>query len=657
MARNYTFPHMKFNLIDESAETAISITEEPMHLPLFVCFAEKGQVNKPIIGSTAEIMSMFGSNTFSERSDYYNHQTLFAGRAAGNQKICFARIVPTDATTGNNVLQATVEEVSVIQYQRDSLGGYIYDADGNPIPQTQSDGVTVVTEPGVSITWSTRALAENESYNKLLPVTTGVNGVQKTAYPIFATSATSPGKYINRTGYRFYYSDDIDTTIVDNTGSLLYRFEPIEKDSTTDLATSIRNKYSQTYVDVSLAASAYDSTTATYYNMDEYISNNYSSDALPFEFYVYSSNVEAIGNLVLEKSPELTDVNAFQVNIMKAVDYTTGYPYKHLVVNGSDTVVNENVVLYHSGGSDGSIDNTNYETMVAAYLAGDLYPEINDYARWPITHFYDTGFSLAIKEKFLDMWTNRPDVKIDFCTQDSALDPNIAAEDISTASYLRGLVLVHPENTVYGTPAVRASITMQCGRLNDTQTYTNYVPFLLDRMIKRCIYDGKPYISGSPKGRPESEVTLFDLDTVNWTPYTNDMKQNAWDVAGNVAVYCSNSAIFYPDIRSVYPLDSSLLSSDVFVDYMIYLQKLAYEAWTMFAGIEEPLTRIQDRVSRYIDKRTNYVFGNRIRTSTTVYQTDSDTAAGSNNTVQIAVYGSNPNRIWNVLVPVRREES
>jgi len=325
-----------------------------------------------------------------------------------------------------------------------------------------------------------------------------------------------------------------------------------------------------------------------------------------------------------------------------------------MVAASAVSVLNANVVEYLQGGSDGSLSKTMLETQTMAFLAGEINPEVGNTFRYPFTHIYDSGYALPTKQAIMSIYGLRDDVKIDFSTQDVANPANTAAQDQSTGSALRTAALLYPESTSFGTQACRASIYQQVGTLSDTQVYTNIVPANLDRMIKRCIFNGTDHVSGEPKGRPNSEVTIFNITSLNWTPASSAQMQLNWSTGLNYIQYCDVSTLFYPDLLSVYPIDTSLLSSDVFVDYTVYLKKIIRRIWTIFVGRDDPPKSLYQDISKAIDAAASVAFNGMITTSTVVSQTAIDTALGYQLTVTTTVSGNMPNRVWKVIVPINR---
>ena len=649
-----TFPNTYINVQAEPVNLVPDPAIVPIHLPLFISFADKGPLNTPILGGANALTTRFGSSMLNERSSFFTHQSVFFKRALPFQQCYFVRVADPAATAASLALFVTATPGNITQYQRTSSGALIL-TNGQPTPQLQSDGITPVTQPGITLTYSVRELASTETISTLQTTTTTVTGGTATTYPLMAFT-TDVGSYGNKTGFRLFYNTAYDASAVTNTASMLYSFQPVVLNSTTNIETPVYDIYNSQTQTFSFKPGAYDATTATYYPLTDVITNDFQNlPGLPYNFYVYGANVGTLGQSILAVSPELGAIDPYLIDIFTAVD-ANGNPYEHLVVDGTGaTILNANVVNYLVGGNDGSQSNTMFESLVVNFTAGTANPAIADKFRYPLTHFYDSGFSLTNKEAIAAFYGLRDDIKITWSTQDVSLPANTAAQDQSTGSALRAMLLLTPESIDFGTQFCRADIYQQCGKLSDTQIWNNIVPATIDRMLKRCLYCGGDSVKGEPKGRPNSEVTIFNIDSLNWTAATDQQKQLSVNTGLNYIQYADTATLFYPDLYSVYPIDTSLLSSDTFVDYTtVYLKHIINTEWTNFAGRDDPPQTLYTAIQKAIDGRANYVFSNRIKTSTVVSQTAVDTALGYQTTVTTTVTGNMPNRVWQVVVPIQK---
>jgi hypothetical protein len=220
-------------------------------------------------------------------------------------------------------------------------------------------------------------------------------------------------------------------------------------------------------------------------------------------------------------------------------------------------------------------------------------------------------------------------------------------------SFLRGRALLHPESFIYGTMACRVTIQQQCGKLAELSNYTRIVPSTLDNLVKKGKWQGAVYMKGKPKGLPHSAVTV--LKDINWVPVMSDFKQQSWDNALNYMQYYDMTSLHYPDVISIYPYLTSLLSDDIFTDMLVYIKHIVRFQWAKFAGVDDPIAQLIGDIKESVGREIYGKLGNFLRAEVNPYQTELDVELGYALTVEIPVYGTIPNRVWNVIVPVRRE--
>jgi hypothetical protein len=120
--------------------------------------------------------------------------------------------------------------------------------------------------------------------------------------------------------------------------------------------------------------------------------------------------------------------------------------------------------------------------------------------------------------------------------------------------------------------------------------------------------------------------------------------------------YYDMTGYHYPDVKSIYPYDSSLISDDILCDMLVYLKHVARLQWATFAGRDESPELLFGEIRESISDDIYTKFGVFLKTEVSVYQTDIDKALGYQTTIEIAVYGNFSQRVWNVLIPVRRNE-
>jgi len=673
MPKLLSYPHRNLQIKDESNTTPLIVEELPLHRPMFISRAEKGEPGVPVWGSYTELAKKFGKGTFDVYGEYFNHQNVFLNEALKFQKAFFVRVAPADATVASLVLMCSVQVRTDIPVWEEVDGIRTTDEAGNWIQALEGGIGDPLVEEGVVITWSTRALAANEDPNTIAPVVTpDVNGAI-TKYPIAVFSYKSPCAAGNNSGFKMYWDSDSDESLATDMKALLFKIAPVEIPYGLDNPLAIYSRYITPDSEFTFKTGTIDPSTKKRYNLDEILHDDYTE--LPFDVVTYPANVELIGALCISKEdlvkfPELNDnlsgeTFPFMVNIMTGKTLDGMSYYDHIVVGGPVTVFdsvtpnsnlinNEIIVQYLTGGSDGTINDAITETLVAEWLTGLVFPDIEDSARYPCTHLYDSGFVSDTKDALIDFLGIRDDIKVVISTQSVYDPPNTKSEDQSLGSYLRSRILLHPESYIYGTQACRGTIFQQCGKLTNGAGWNKTVPATIDSLIKRCMWQGATFMKGKPKGLPNSAVTV--ITDINWFPVTADFKQTSWDKALNYIQFYDMVSYHYADTIAVYPYQTSLLSDDIFVDMLLYIKHITRYQWSKFSGLDDPINKLIGDIRDSVSKDIYDKLGNFIRTEVNPYQTDLDAEQGYALTVEIAAYGTVPNRVWNVIVPVRREQ-
>ena len=666
MATNYSYPHCSINVKDDSINNSVVVTEDPLHMALAVIFCEKGPSYEPVIGDSVTLQNVFGSGTFNNSSTYFNHASMVPKIAMGYGKVCVVRVVPEDAATASLVLECTITEGPITQYERNSDGSVQVDSNGNPVPQTDASGNTV-TKTGYTATWTTRQLASTETYNSVESTSsTDAQGNTTYTFPIIGLTAESVGSYGNRVGFRLWYTNSVNQTIVEAIDSQLYRFQPIVLPAGVNANVQIvQDIFTDNYQDFSFMPAggpAIDPDTEQDMSLTALLQNNYTAqgqNSLSFESYVYSANVKQIGTLIQASAPvEFGGMNPYMINIIGGVDQN-GNPYSNFAVaSNTDDLLNSMNSIWMTGGDDGNVSESNFESLVSNYFTGDNITPLLDHYRFPITHFYDSGYTNNTKEAILSFLNQRDDVYLQMTTfiWSNQSPPNDGAQDQSAGSALLANARSYVESEVYGTPTCRVSIDAQCGQLAAPAGYMGgWVSPVFHVLNLNAAFFSGTRMSGTPQGRPNNQINIFNK--VSWTNSTVTQEQLNWDTGLNVMTYCDLNTLYYASRRTIYSNSTSMLSDELFVHIIVYIKKIVRHIFTYFVGRDEPVSQLQDIISNQIDSAIFTAFGQQVSSSTSVSQTALDVKNGYSYTVTVKLEGNMPNRVWNVIIPVSREPS
>lgn len=675
MARG-TFPHLDVEINDQSRAPAAPPAPEGLHQSMFFFFASRGPVNTPIRGNGGRLQEVYGDDVFDSRSKYFHHPNLFAREAASIQEVWGCRLIDPAATKSALVIEATVSQGDIQQYTKDANGLFNRDSDGDRVKETS--GGSDVEEAGITLTWNIRPLnTPTETFESVTTTTlTGTAGSKTGSYPIMVLEALDVGAAGNDLGVRFNFQRGQQNEAINEAiGALTLRFEPVQKVA-RDGGTSwigIRDTSNATVFDVSLKKDAFYGPTQTYYDLDRtaerrftQIVGNAQESVLRFRIRTLYDNIDALHSIVLnagdytssqtagdDARAEFTDILPHMIDIFTGRD-ALDQEYDHLVV-ANPTAFRRSMVHDLENGTDGVITAANLETLTAQALDLDTtpIPSITDEARYPITHMYDSGYSIATKNKLIDFMSVRRDVKVDMCTQVWGEPANDADADQSVGAALRTRARLHPESSLFSTEVVRCSIYQQSGTLITDRNITNAVPIILDRMRKRCRHESSQKVRGLPVNLPASSVDIFT--NISWTPATDAQKQRSWNTGLNYVQHYDSARVHFPDYRSVHPHDNSVLSDEITADHLVYVIHIARYVWAAFyVGSRVPSERLYSRIQREVDTRIFNALDGRVTTQTTLYKTAEDTANGFSDTMSLVINFPSVARVLQIEIPVGR---
>lgn len=654
MVYTANYPHFEFSVRDNSAATVTASLPTALHKPIHFGFAEKGVPLVPSYGSLSDHMVQYGSGSFDQVGKFFTHQVPLMNIAGVTaQPFFFVRLVPDDAALATLVVEVAVTEVELTQYQKDILGNRVVDGTGNPIPVLAADGITPVKEPGVKLVWQVRQLGASENPKTLQPVTSTTGGVTTVTYPIVSVYATSPGAALNRLGIRMYADTSEVSAAIDASGSMTYYMSVVELGKTTSIATAMATIYGTVRSEFSLKAGAVDTTVNRDLSLTSVLNQAYGKLTGPMLNDTIVTSYPASALLVAQRiaavSPEITDIPEL-INIMSDVD-RHGKLYDHADVR-FESILSPDVTLYMQGGSDGTMDQTTFENLVVEYMQGNVYPAIADEARYPFTHFYDSGFALANKFQLMNLYSLRRLCNANWTTLTWGIEPNTPEEDVSAGLAIVARLLMYPDSVQHGTPFLRGGVYTQAMRVNNPPLDDPWYPMVYDRYMKRCITDGKPSITMDPLGGNIANVS--SQREMSWTPSTGDHKKMLWNAGLNYAEYKDQGVVFYPAYRTAYPIDNSLLVEELHSDRIIYVGHICRRHWATNVGKTTPIEQRYDKIAREIVQDCQLAIGPNTRIAVSFQKTKLDTELGYRTTMIISYQADLADRVWNAEVEVSR---
>lgn len=658
MATTYTHPHYETYVIDNSIYTPLVRETLPLFRPIFFMRAQQGKTGIPmwIPANGTMAAKMLGEGTFDMTSKYYSREALYLSGLLARQGAFVVRLASQDAKASSLVLELQVKNVQVPMFETDENGQYILNEDNERIAKVDEATGAAITEPGVELKWTTRALDEaaGETIKNLKAVTYGTGNNAYTVYPIFAAKTTSVGAYGNDLGVKLYVDlDDIDTTLAANVDAIPYTFGAVKKTYGADTVSPIHNNWGDNTSTIVAKPDQTDIRTDRQVSFNEIMNNDYV-DALPFDVKLYSENIATVGRLVMAVEPDdetLTD--PYMVNLTEAYNIED-VPMQHVVFSEDDDSIalTDSRILYLSGGDDGTITDQVIEEMTRQYLQDLPYPDILDQARYPFTHIVDTGVSLATKASIIQFMGEHDAFKAILSTQDANLGRlNTKAEDYSTGSSLYAKCLLQPECAIKGTECCRAEIYQQAGYLADSN-YTGIVPSTYDIMLKKSQYLSTERIQGQPAGLPNAEISIFK--SYNWVACDKDLKQKSWDSGLNYFQHFDMTGIHWPAMRTVYRYDTSVLSNAMFTDALIFTKHIARYNWSKFAGVEQEFTVLATRAQASMETDMTQMLNGFYNFDVAFSQNAEEAKIGYISHATVRLWGNPQQRVWKIDIECYR---
>ena len=695
MAKVYTYPHWEINVVDNSIYTPLARETLPLFRPIFFMRAQSGLTGVPQwCNDYNAAVARYGEGTFDQTTKYFSRESLFLNSLFARQGAFIVRLAEGNTSNaGSLVLELTVKNKKIKQYQKDDNGQWIYELDeeenvvlddqGNKVrvPLTDTNGAEVV-EDGYELKWTVRPLKlvdpnsavgsatvgsavvggnaiggsdfVPETLTGLKPVTYGTGENSYTVYPIMAIKAKSVGEYANDIGIKLYVDlENLDDTLATKLGALPYTFGLVKKTYGQDTVSAIRTNLGDEITDFVAKPNQVDSRTARQVSFDDIIDNYYDDD-IPVEIKLYSENIEAVGELIQEiETDDDTLVSPWAANLISATNINEE-PYDHVVMSEDSDAIdfNESRIVYLAGGADGNIDDETIETLTRQYLKDLVYPEILDQPRFPFTHIIDTGVAIETKYAFINFLGTHDAFKLVLSTQNADLGRfNTKAEDLSTGSALYAKCLLQPESIIKGTEVCRAEIYQQAGYLADG-LYKGIVPSTYDIMNKKSQYASTQRITGIPAGLPSSEIDIFKQ--WNWTPCDADVKQKSWDSGLNYFQHFDMTGVHWPAMRTVYRYDTSVLSSAAFTDAVVYTKHIARYNWSKYAGVELAFATFKSRATSDLATDVSYMLNGLYDSSVDFTQSEEEAKIGYIAHAIITLTGNPQQRIWKIDIECNR---
>lgn len=678
---------------------AVERSAVPTHLPKIYIYAKKGPLSPQLLAAENRA-SMYGAESFDPTYPWCNHQTVFSNiiGAEGNAQM-IERLIPADAgPKANFTLWLDVLATNVPVYQRAADGTYVLDAvTGQPKQITGADN----TVPGFQCKWVITHIttgSATDADSDLFGKEASKSGDQtdgtatSTRYPVLQFWASSPGAYANNAGFRLWAptvnsTSPVNSKLLNKLKAFPFRMAAIGRTDATSTPTvqqlmsgdaamefvvkqGAKNPFTDGQISLgdlfgsawqSVGVAGFDDVFADLGNLHIYQNN---IETLLTQFY----GAEQAYITAHAAAASGSDFSVGQTDGKYAFNFLTGQsssaaPYHTFVINSEDddaVVLSESTNLFAAGGSDGTMSNANFASLVktAVLRYANKSDPLQDMAKWPESVIYDSGFPLDVKKALCSFISTRKDTFVFLSTYDVDGPELSHSDEAALGLALHSTLALYPESSYFGTGVVRGLIMGRYGKLQSS-TYTGKLP-LLAEIASKC-----SKMMGAANGlwkasalfdKGESNIIeLFNAATlnVNFTPA--EQRNTDWANGLNYPVSFSHDQMYLPALKTAYSEDTSVLTSLFTALACVDLQKVGAEAHRRFSGVVS-LTddQLVEAINKFVNESVKGRYAGLVKVVPVTTITDGDKQRGYSWTLAINVYANNSKTVQTLSVVANR---
>lgn len=549
-------------------------------------------------------------------------------------------------------------------------------------------------------------------------LTLGDVGSQSTRYPIMDLLVADPGGYGDRLGLRIQLPtsksiNPLDTASFYANMAYILRLGLVEKSRIDGSITQLETQLGELFIDVALKEGAKADRTGFDLDIDTKFVKSYreqSDDqvlqfAAPFDkIHVYRTELEVLMKRLIAGeatynderegfgSVALTPDNPYAVNFFGGYD-ENGVPYYSIDTTHSASfggvAMSSDTTVFASGGDDGlpRLSTGEFDTLaiyelydrsvrrIAETFGTNPIVRFQNYAKYPMSAIWDSGFSLSTKKALLNIFTYRKDVAVILSTyaladyKTALVDSQVTKvwswmedltveEELSVAATLRAFASLYPESETFGTPVCRAQIVGYSGRIINTN-FSRRVPVTYEYLDKVTRFMGRA--SGVWDGERAYDVRGNNLVTnmtdISITWLLENVANQAW-ARGLVYVedYDTRS-LFFPGIRTVYNDETSVLNSSITMWAICHIERVCHMAWRDLTGNSKwSPNKFLEESDRIIEARLANVFDDRFRIVVETFYTEADVRRGYSWSTRVHIYANNMRTVGQYTVVAHRME-
>jgi len=585
---------------DDSGRTApVAVAERPQHMPVIYTYAKKGKGGLQFMSPNRANL-VYGDESFYENGKYATHATplyaVFAHRA--NTMAIERLFAPGAAMASLRISVDLLGPFDVPQFQRDEQGLFVLTEQGEKIP-------TGAVRTGYKLKWVSGPItldSNNLTTFRRMAQSNGNQAIdqngetlQSRRYPIFDILPPDPGEDGNSRGISIWANTEMDELTPDvallsdpKAEAFPFRIAQFYRETANSTGKNVKTNWNEDSLELTLKPGSYNSRV----EQDVYVGEDFLKMFKPVQttgeapiygqfedFYVYDDNVRTILGLLMAAEQAQSSDQHFAEELIGKADKPylmnmisgrslSGAPYLTVQINTEDA---DSILLvkesqhYMVGGSDGQMNQENYEAAVVSEIANWANPNhpYSEVLKYPVRVFYDTGFTMDNKKKLIPFIGSRKDLVLGLTTYTVGEPRLTASQESSRALVLQSLARLYPESTFHGTSTNRCFIIGRHGTKIDS-VFKGELPLIVE------VADWFSQMMGAGNGRWKSEFipdrnprNMIKLFTdVNATFVPGSAQAVDWNNGMNwVAAWDQAGSLYMPSLQTVYPDDTSILNS------------------------------------------------------------------------------------------------
>ena len=268
-----------------------------------------------------------------------------------------------------------------------------------------------------------------------------------------------------------------------------------------------------------------------------------------------------------------------------------GYEVVDSATQGGNIVLRENVTYGLTGGADGDVSDEAYEEAIIDEIennrTNEKYPLV-DQLRYPFSRVYDTGFSDPVKKALASWASFRKDVSVVIGTHVVGMETLSASQELARTLSLSNDIAMYAgnESDLFGTPTTRAVLTIHSGVVTGS-SYTKRIPALVFELGGACadyLGAGNGITRNTLRYSEDPYNEIRFVSDISSTYILPEVREKIWNAGGVYAQYKDRETLFVPGWKTMYPHPNSVLTSELFMNICVDIQKMSGKTWAIMTG-------------------------------------------------------------------------